>query len=79
MTVNELIRLYGWVRLGLLCVVPIAGGCFTFAMCGEMLTSVLIGIGFVLPLLMELPSKKEIKHQLITERKRQENIWFKML
>ena len=79
MTVNELIKLYGWVRLGLLCAVPLAGGCFTFAMCGEMFTSVLFGIGFVLPLLMELPSKKEIRHQLITERKRQENIWFKML
>lgn len=79
MTVNELIKLYGWMRLGLLCAVPVAGGSFMFAMCGEMLTSVLIGIGFVLPLLMELPTKKEIQHRLITERKRQENIWFKML
>jgi len=79
MTVNELIKLYGWVRLGLLCVVPIAGGCFTFVMCGEIFTSVLFGIAFVLPFLMELPTKKEIQHRLITERKRQENIWFKML
>jgi hypothetical protein len=79
MTVNELIKLYGWVRMGLLCAVPVAGWGFTYWLCGEFWTAVLFGIAFMLPLLMELPSKTEIKHRLIQERKRYENIWFKML
>lgn len=76
---SELIDLYAKVRAGLLMAVPIAGWGFTYWMSGEFWTSVLFGIGFTLPLLVELPSKAEVKHRLIAERKRQENIWFKML
>lgn len=80
MTVNELIKLYGWVRNGLLLAVPVAGWGFMYWLSeGDMLVSVLIGMALMFPLLAELPSKAEIQHNLIQERKRQENIWFKMI
>lgn len=80
MTVNELIKLYGWVRIGLLLAVPVAGWGFMYWLSqGDALVSVLIGIALTLPLFDVLPSKAEIQHSLIQERKRQENIWFKMI
>ena len=77
---SDLLRLYSQMRTLLFITVPVAGWGFMFWLSeGDMLVSVLIGIALTLPLFEFLPSKAEIQHSLIAERKRQENIWFKMI
>jgi hypothetical protein len=77
---SELLRLYSHMRTALFITVPIAGWGFTYWLSsGDALASVLIGMAITLPLFDILPSKAEISHSLMAERKRQENIWFKML
>lgn len=80
MKTNELIELYAKARTALFITVPVAAWGFTYWLSGgEMLASFLIGFGLMLPLFDVLPSKSEVKHRLLAERKRQENIWFKMI
>lgn len=77
---SELIELYAKVRFCLIVTAPIAFWGFTYWLTGgEMLVSVVFGLTLVLPLLDALPGKAEVKHSLMAERKRQENIWFRMI
>ncbi len=77
---SELLRLYSHMRTALFITVAIAGWGFTYWLSnGEALASVLNGIAITLTLFDILPSKAEISHSIMAGRKRQENIWFKML
>lgn len=80
MTENDLIKMYSRCRVALICTAPVAmWGFMLWLSGGEMLPALAFGGAVMLPLLDILPSAGEVKHRLISNRKRTEGIWFKML
>lgn len=76
MKLEHLIRMYGWMRLGLLVSVPMAMWGLVYWMSGgEMLAAWLFGLAMLPPLIDTLPSVTEVRRTLKT-RKTSDHIWY---
>ena len=76
MKINELITLYGRMRIALIIAVPVAmWGFMLWLSGGEMLPACLFGIGVMFPLFDILPQPKEIRRILKT-RQTSDHIWY---
>lgn len=76
MRINELITLYGRMRMGLIVTVPIATwGFMLWLSGGEMLPACLFGIAMMFPLFDVLPSPSEVRRTLKT-RETTGHIWY---
>ena len=76
MKINELITLYGRMRLALIIAVPVAmWGFMLWLSGGEMLPSCLFGIGVMFPVIDILPEPREVRRILKT-RESNSHIWY---
>ena len=76
MKINELITLYGRMRIALIIAVPVAmWGFMLWLSGGEMLASWLLSVWVIFPLIDLLPSAAEVKRILKT-RQTSNHIWY---
>ena len=76
MKINELITLYGRMRIALIIAVPVAmWGFMLWLSGGEMLPSCLFGIGVMFPVIDILPEPREVRRILKT-RESNSHIWY---
>ena len=76
MRINELITLYGRMRLGLIITVPLSMWGFVLWLSGgQMLPACCFGIAMMLPLFDVLPSPSEVRRVLKT-RESNSHIWY---